>query len=893
MKSRPHSIAASQQAPAPSLPTLNWVRAVVPALNRAARDLGVQVTYPSKSEHPKWAHLTPCPLCHGENDPHAVATIDLSWDKDAQELSLRLRCSDVYCKGYAKDGLEVEHWAPDYLWNRWVVPDAIPLGTLTVARTGLAHIVHTPANTRGPIPVEGVPMGVGKTRSTVDDIAAEVAAGGEVGPYLAPRHDQLAPVEQALRSQGVVPFLIEGSSRTVGPQAGPWAQVGVPARVIQPSDKTTRRRKRNQPVLAAHQVINKPAPWTSALRGETDWRAWKKRNDGKKFQLTPPVSLKGPVRIDEQLGFIRSFEITTEHLKLVLRPFTDPVVESWAKTRRAGIGLLLDVVVRPFVNDCCTHDQAVEAAGGKNHFYARDFDDAAIQRQVRRIPSHTVQDVCLATLPLLPPHVFRAAWDEVAPSRQSSQPGPTRSSGQPGLPREVLKLATHGWMFHAASMPFSPSLSLSTKPGDEWPSPAIDDLLRAVFAPGNLTRPVTVHLSIDATGAQPQSKFRLSYRLGDDLPDDLSGKVLDGTAPLGVPAYEAAFAPKEIVVNNYDVKPDYPAQVRRVLLQVGNTAFSRRSLLYPAGPGADLRPEAVVPLVRVVRAAANEIDRWVVPRIGGPAKLAWIVPKATRPVIDACVAAAWGRASSEQVARIRKCGADRLVEELKWHIKWGTLAEVRVGHEYAVHGSNAFEDCQAILTFRIRPNLGEVWRSAQVLAVNPVGLYGYLAESIVAQHEERIRVLSAFIGSPKLTLHASSSAPAWWGDEPFEVVETRTGQLAGPGRDKVVELYRDLLDAHGAVYAGLIDWIAAHPDAYLLAFGSGGQTLQREATRVSKLRRGNRHADLKTALARPGCLHTGESGLAPGQTRGAPQKWYLTRAGARAALVQMLEVALA
>jgi len=443
-------------------------------------------------------------------------------------------------------------------------------------------------------------------------------------------------------------------------------------------------------------------------------------------------------------------------------------------------------------------------------------------------------------------------------------------------------------------MPLSDTLRLATKPGDEWPSPVIDELLRAVFAPQKLKRPATVHLSVDCTGNQPKCLFRLSYRLGNDLQDWFAGKILDGTAPLGVPAYQAAFAPRPVVVNNYRVKPDHPDEVRRVLLRVGKFALSRRSLLRnPGRRGSLLHTDAIVPLIRVIRFAADEIDKWVVPKIDGPGKLAWIVPKPIKAVIEACVAEAWGTASADQLARVRKNKAARIVEELRWHIKWGALAEVRVGHEMGVHGSNAFEDCDAILTFKVRPNLGEVWRAAQVLRVNPVGYYGYLAESVVAQHQARIRDLSAAPGEPKLVLQVSSDAPAWWGSEPFDLVLGKTGKLPDRGQSKIIDLYVELLKQHRAVAAPLIDWIANHPSAYVHAFGPTVSPLADRAVRLTGLRPGLRNADLMTALRTCGLPHLEEAVHGPGQTCGRRWTWHHTLAGAPDRLVSALEGALA
>ena len=880
MKSQHQSNAASQQPPVSSLPVLDWVYSVLPALRRAADDLGVVVSLPKTPGLPKWAHLTPCPVCQGKNDPHAVATVDLTWDKSTQELSLHLRCSDDYCDGYDKDGLPVDTWAPDYLRNRWPVPDPIPLGSLSVARARLSQIVCAPHCETNTVTAEGVPMGVGKTRATVIDVVAEVAAGGSGGTYYAPRHDELSTVGEALRARGVEPYLLEGSSRTIGPEAGPWAEAGVPAGVILPRESSGRHRKKNQPVLAAHQVINEPAPWVSGIKDEAGWSA---RRSGKKNAPTPSGSLPGPARVDEQPGFIRRFEIKREHLELVMQPFTDPDVESWASTRRDGIDLLLTSVLPPLVSACCAADHRLMAAGKKKHSYSRVFDAQVLHAQVGRLQPGVVHTTCKTTLPLMPREVFCQAWTD-----SFSTDNPSGCT-----PASVRHLATMGWIFLSSSMPVSDSLQISTRPGDEWPHPAIDELLRAVFQPDKLMRQLTVHLSIDTTGAQPKSKFCLSYLLGDELPDGFGGKVLDGTAPLGAPAYEAAFAPRPVVVNNYGVTPDHPDEVRRVLIRVGHTAFSRMSLIAPGRFSSDLRPRAVASLVRVFRAAAHEVDKWIVPRLGGPAKFAWIVPKPIKAAIEACVAQAWGRASTEQVVRVKKCGAQRLVNELKWHIAWGALAEVKVGCEYAVHGSNDFEDCHAILTFKIRPNLGKVWMAAQVLAVNPVGYYRYLAESIVAQHEERIRVLTASPGSPRLALHASSSAPAWWGDDPFNLVALGTGRLPRePGQAKVADLFRDLLEAHGAVAVGLIDWIADHPDAYVLAFGHVGQALHQKVKRVAPLRQKNRHADLAMALNRPGKPRGIEHGYCAGRMSGRPWTWNVVRASAREKLVEWLDDAL-
>ena len=267
--------------------------------------------------------LTPCPLCRGVAQHAAAPTTPPDWayDRSGHDVGrwwgtrvpqlpatvtttdLRLYCPYEGCQAHAKGGLEVEQWAPMYLWPSWPAPDPINLGTLSEARKGLLDVVRVDDSLSQFVEVEGVPMGVGKTRSTADDIAQEVAAGGNGRTYYAPRHDELAAMGDALKERGVDPFVLEGSSRSIGPDARPWAAAGVPPTLIEPREKDGARPRRapHQPVLCAHQLLNKPAPWVDGLREEANWQA-KGRGESPPCPPIPP--LPGPGRVDEQPGLV-------------------------------------------------------------------------------------------------------------------------------------------------------------------------------------------------------------------------------------------------------------------------------------------------------------------------------------------------------------------------------------------------------------------------------------------------------------------------------------------------------------------------------------------------------------------------------------------------------------
>lgn len=761
--------------------------AVPPWLCRVFQETGwsYEVEVGTEDGSSGYARLPHCPCCE-EAD---------RWETRLHLASGRMTCGNPGCHSHL--GLPASRWLPfaapdavaqlEYTWgadhyeptlsldeSRWALPamleDALAWTNAKPGRGGI-FLVRPP--------------GAGKTKAIIDKLARTGR-----GTLLAPRHDLRSEMVRRFREaggrecvefKGVLRQMREARPDLVA-RLETFQDLGYNPLDFLPRDDRPKAVSGEGLVgFGAHDHARIVPVKDVAEDGETEDHR---------------PCLRPPVLFDEKPPLLITWKIEAANIELLTSRSTDPDLDSWLRGREVLATIIVEAMsilrarrrtlpagekaYAEYVTGADLEAVLVEAAGGEEH----------LQTAIRRTPS-------LAPLPIEDLDCIPRCAPEVC-------------TQLPPLPEVIFDADPIEGYFphHYAPEPPRKQVRSGAITSRDWPHRYTDHFIAALLAEAESTglgRPPGFTACLVVTGrgdgAKVHGELRRPWSLG--LFSRASFVIADATAGYDEAALRAAWPEYELRFFRARVLDGDSQATTRIWVRCGKSSFSRRALLTrdEAHSIGGVKHQAIPSLVRLLTLTADIACQ----QLGQGKKLAFICPKPVASLLQASMPD-------------DETGGDgrhpRLRAVLRDLVASKRLGGLLTAHQGATSGTNALEECDALLTLPFVPNLGAVRENARALGVDgDEHLLGLVHEELV-QSTHRLRSLRATQSQPKLLVHVGHDSPPDWDLFVDSVDLPEGGPVPSTAASAATLLTGRLVQRHGAVSASLIRLIAEHPDWY-------------------------------------------------------------------------------
>ena len=356
--------------------------------------------------------------------------------------------------------------------------------------------------------------------------------------------------------------------------------------------------------------------------------------------------------------------------------------------------------------------------------------------------------------------------------------------------------------------PNGPTLRAGRIVAQHYPHHAIDDVLIALARDGASVTEGGPVACLVADGRGESAEVRLEWRglafggWRDKDGKPLSLVVLDASAPYIEHSIRGALPNREVRMFRLELQD--PDSVERVYLST--QALSRRSL-FASRYATGLRDRAGPAVARILRVVGRRLAASGCELL----QLGIITHAPLGRILRDCMQALDG-ADPDARARVEDAGAGRVLGELAALREARRLGQVSVLWYGGQRGSNALEDCAALLCLGDPwPDVGAGLEEARALAVGGDLHIEGLVGAEVLQALGRARAVRRSPERPVVLFYAGAVPPACWAGVPFGVEPLGEGRARSEAALDAEDLARELVERWGAACPALVRVVAAAP----------------------------------------------------------------------------------
>ena len=736
------------------------------------------------------ALLERCPACLADPD---AATGAKKWSAHVAPICGALRCKREKCpagpsrsgadprSGFAV-GIGLAEWvaiyAPEALPSltpdtrpAWTVPD--PAETCASIEEAEERLPKVFAEADAWLKVPGdrpkaavlvTPPGMGKTREVIRRLATQRGRKRMKGTLLAPSHALLDEIEATAAAQGLTKIKRHYGITHLRPEDGGCVFLDTLKPWGDAGHSIRQGACSTCPHQNEHPITGKPCAAHEGARGDAG--SVRLATHAHAASLGPQGELVGPVIVDElqQLLVTRSVDVEKDIGRRLTAAQVRPALRDFLELRRT----LAHVIVN--------------AAPALSEEWKR-----APQKHPRRVSGTELRE--------------SARSDGGAALAEGLRAFAVARNADSVLQRVPTP---HGWEMREGRASV-----------DDWPL-GDTDLLLSAFArevTGQSGRGATACLVVSDQGVRLEARWPFpGWTDENDKP--VSMMILDASAPAMREAIEAA-------LHGYEVKffrlavAEPAAAVRRVWISTAGASrtrlvHDRDFLTHRGGPM----------FARIARAIGRALPDEC-------ASVGFITHRPIARMIRAALAVLDGNdPKGEEAKRIKKAGAEAVLEALRNLRDSRRMGRADVMHYGAARGSNRFEGFDAVVLIgEPWPDLGAAAEDARALGVDPELYAVAIRDAEADQALGRARAVRRTADNPVILVYVGASAPAVWGGLPVDsVVLPQGGPQASESAQAVEDLAHRLVAKLGAAGPGLVRLLAQDPKRFAGLWGAGEQS---------------------------------------------------------------------